>query len=142
MVNPPDYLSVVDLFSGLREKDRREFQKLGHMVHYAAGHKILTKGNPDLPSLHIIVDGKVDIINGGRRINRLGNGECFGELALIDGLPRSADVVASQPTHCFLLPGFEFHRYLDKHPELAINMLKSLARRLRDCSARTDPQVV
>jgi len=138
LVDLPDYLNVVYLFSGLGEKDRREFQRLGHVVQYAAGHKVLTKGNPDLPSLHIIIEGRVDVINRGKTISRLGSGECFGELALIDGLPRSADVVTSQPTQCFLLPGFEFHRYLDKHPELAINMMKSLARRLRDCSDRAE----
>jgi CRP/FNR family transcriptional regulator/CRP/FNR family cyclic AMP-dependent transcriptional regulator len=138
----PDYLSEVDLFSGLKEKERRGFQKLGHVVHFANGHKVLTKGNPDLPSLHIIITGKVDVVNAGRTISTLGKGECFGELALIDGLPRSADVITSEPTQCFILSGFQFNEYLDKHPELAINMLKALAKKLRDCSARAELQVV
>jgi len=142
MAKPPDYLNGVDLFSGLKEKDRREFQKLGHVVHYPTGHRILKKGNPDLPSLHIIIDGRVSVVNGPKTISTLGKGECFGELALIDGLPRSADVITSEPTSCFFLSGFQFHGYLDNHPELAINMLKAITKKLRDCSARAETEVI
>jgi CRP-like cAMP-binding protein len=130
----PDYLAGVSLFAGLKEKDRKEIQKLGHVVFFPFSHRIITKGNPDLPSLHVVLEGSVRVVDSGRTIGRLGVGECFGELALIDDEPRSADVIAGEPTRCFVLPGFAFHKYLHKHPVLAINMLKALARRLRASS--------
>ena len=61
----------------------------------------------------------------------LGPGEVFGELALLDGEPRSADAVTVEHTELLLLQRDEFVRFLHARPEVAINLLGVLSRRIR-----------
>jgi CRP/FNR family transcriptional regulator, cyclic AMP receptor protein len=64
-------------------------------------------------------------------LNIYGPGEIFGELALLDGEPRSADAVAQESSRVFWLQRADFAAFLDSHPRAAMTMLASLSRRLR-----------
>ncbi len=65
----------------------------------------------------------------------LGKGNFFGEMALLDNQPRSADVVAVAPTTCFGLTGWSFEGILKKEPEMVFGIMKELTRRLRESDA-------
>jgi CRP/FNR family transcriptional regulator, cyclic AMP receptor protein len=81
---------------------------------------------------HLILDGTAEVRKHGERVAAIGPGAYFGELSLIDGKPRSADVVAGQGgMTTFALPEYAFTTLLDKHPEMALPMLRVLASRLR-----------
>jgi len=83
---------------------------------------------------------KVSIVHeDGREIilSLLGEGDVFGELSLLDGRPRSATVIALQPTELIILSRLHFLRLIHKHPHIATAMLAELAGRLR----RTDLQI-
>ena len=138
LATEPDFLASVDLFAGLSKKERSTFQKLGRMATHLPNRKIIEQGSRARESvaLHIIIEGNVNVVENGKLVNELGKGDCFGELALIDGKPRSADVITTKPTDCFILDRTEFQHYLDKHPKFALNMLVALCKKLRDTSGR------
>jgi CRP/FNR family cyclic AMP-dependent transcriptional regulator len=61
----------------------------------------------------------------------LGQGDSFGEIGLIDGLPRSANVTAMQPMECYFLARDVFSSLLDQHPEVARSLLRAMANMVR-----------
>jgi CRP-like cAMP-binding protein len=92
-------------------------------------------------SLFVLLDGRAKVVSGGRTIARLGPGEFFGEISLLDPGPRTASVVAEGPTRCLDLAGRDFREILEREPRLAVQVAAVLARRLRlaQASASADP---
>jgi CRP-like cAMP-binding protein len=70
-------------------------------------------------------------VRGGEEVAVLGPGDFFGELSVLDGLPRVAQVVAIEPTRCLALATWEFEQVLLEFPTLAVAILRGLATRLR-----------
>ena len=66
----------------------------------------------------IIVEGKVRVERGGRIINTLGPGDFFGEIALLDGGPRTASAIAETPCRLLTMKHSRFHELLDGSPEI------------------------
>jgi CRP/FNR family cyclic AMP-dependent transcriptional regulator len=67
----------------------------------------------------------------GQRLNTLGTGDFFGEIALIDGGPRTATVTTEEPTRLLVITHREFHSMMDEFPEVAAQVLNALAHRIR-----------
>ncbi len=65
-------------------------------------------------------------------MSKLGRGQFFGEMALFDKEPRSADVAAVEETTCLILTSWNFKSFVKVHPEVAFNLIKELVRRLRE----------
>lgn len=96
---------------------------------------IVTEGD-DTDSLYVVLAGKARVFvsdDKGREVqlNQLGPGEYFGEITL-DGGPRSASVMALEDCRCALVKRSEFTAFLEAHPELALHIVRKLARRVRD----------
>lgn len=128
-----DVLSVlgsVPLFSGFNKKQLRMLAEGGIEYRYKPGQEIVKEGKAGA-GLYLVLDGKVEVRKGRRILATLSNGEFFGEMSLIDEQPRSADVVAVQPTHCFTLSTKVFFTLIRQHPELGLFVLKELVKRLR-----------
>lgn len=105
---------------------KREFQ---------AGETIFQKGDPG-DAMYVIVRGQVKVVlpsgDGNEALlGTLDDGDFFGELSLIDGEPRSASIVATQPTETIVLLREGFQDFLRQSPEVAIEMLQVLSHRLR-----------
>jgi len=83
-------------------------------------------------SFYLVTDGAVDVIKGKRKIAKLSRGQFFGELSLLDRQPRSATVVASEPTKCLVMTAWVWSGFLETQPKLAIPVMKELARRIRE----------
>ena len=79
----------------------------------------------------LVVDGSVRVVRDGEEVAVLGPGEFFGELSVLDGLPRVAQVVAVDPTRCLALASWDFEQVLMENPALALAILRGLASRLR-----------
>lgn len=79
----------------------------------------------------LVVDGAVRVVRDGDELAVLRAGDFFGELSVLDGLPRVAQVVAAEPTRCLALASWDFERALLDHPTLALAILRGLASRLR-----------
>ena len=128
-------LAKVPLFAGLPDE---EIERLGALLRprrYRRGEVIFLEGDQGT-SLCLIAEGRVRIqltSADGREvvITVYGPGEIFGELALLDGEPRSADAVAQEAARVFWLRRDDFAAFLDSHPRAAMTMLASLSRRLR-----------
>jgi CRP/FNR family cyclic AMP-dependent transcriptional regulator len=92
--------------------------------------KIVEKGQSGL-GFYLILQGKADVMSGGKKLAEFGEGSFFGELSVIDGAPRTADVVAKAETTCLVLSQWAMRSIISTHPEIALSMLEELAHRLR-----------
>jgi CRP/FNR family cyclic AMP-dependent transcriptional regulator len=130
-----EVLAKVPLFAGLPDEERERLGALLRARRYARGEVIFLEGDQGT-ALCLIAEGRIRIqLTGadGREvvINVYGPGEIFGELALLDGEPRSADAIAQDASRVFWLQRDDFAAFLDSHPRAAMTMLASLSRRLR-----------
>ena len=127
----PSALKAVPMFASLDSKQLKTVADSGKEISYNSGDTIVEEGTMGV-GFYMVIDGKVEVRKGTRTLAKLSRGQFFGEMSLIDEEPRSADVVAVQPTRCFTLSTWVFSALIKQHPELVIPMLKELARRLRN----------
>jgi CRP/FNR family transcriptional regulator, cyclic AMP receptor protein len=80
----------------------------------------------------VIVSGMVRVVRDGEVLAELGPGDFFGELSVLDGKPRNAQVVTTEPTTCLALASWEFEAVVREQPSVALAILRELAGRLRD----------
>jgi len=95
-----------------------------------AGAIIFRQGAPG-DSIYFIVTGAVEALDGERVFTHMGEGEIFGEMALLDGEPRTATIRTSEPTHLLSLDQTPFYELMDEHIEIARGVIHVLAQRLR-----------
>jgi CRP/FNR family transcriptional regulator, cyclic AMP receptor protein len=81
------------------------------------------------------LEGETKVMVGGRTRRRLGPGDFFGEISLLDRGPRMATVVAETPVRTLSLSSWNFRAALKELPSMAIKMLEELAHRIRTTSA-------
>ncbi|GCE13596.1 Crp/Fnr family transcriptional regulator [Tengunoibacter tsumagoiensis] len=130
-----NYLKQVDFFQGLNDEDITILMSVAKRRTFRAGEVIFHRDDPG-QALYVIKEGKVKIClisPDGQEISLVvfGKGECFGELALLDGLPRSADAIALEKVECYTLQRTDFHNTIIKVPQIAIQILEVLSKRLR-----------
>src|SRR2546427_7419646 len=130
------YLKQVPLFAGLEDEDIRELMSVAKRRTFRSGEVIFHREDPG-QVLYVIKEGKVKISlisPDGQEISLVvfGKGECFGEFAILDGLPRSADAVALEKVECYTLQRSDFHNAIMKNPKIAIQIIEVLTRRLRN----------
>ncbi len=136
-----DTLARVELFSSLNKKELHTLAESCQERRYSAGTRIISQGETGV-GLYVITGGKVRITranNPDRAEDELGTagaGDVLGEMALLDDLPRSASVTALEDVTALLLPVWEFRTTLRNHPEIALELLAVLSRRLRKAEQR------
>ncbi len=125
-----DLLRTIPLFAGCSERELKVIASSGKEVRFDPGTAVCTEGETGV-GLHVIVQGEVKVQIGGRTRRTLGPGAFFGEIALLDGGPRSATVIAETPLVTFSVPVWAFRSLLKGQPTLALKMLEEVCRRLR-----------
>ncbi len=100
-------------------------------VEYAAGQVIARQGEVGT-GFFIVASGRARVVRGGQIVATLGPGDFFGELSVLDGRPRVAQVVADSETVCLALASWEFEAVVNEQPSVALAILRGLAGRLRD----------
>jgi CRP-like cAMP-binding protein len=85
----------------------------------------------------VIATGAVRVVRDGHQIAHLGPGEFFGELSVLDGRPRTAQVIADGATTCLALATWDFEAVVTEQPAVALAILRVLAKRLRDLTEGT-----
>ncbi len=100
-------------------------------VDTPAGGVILRQGEIGT-GFFVVVSGAVRVVRDGETIARLGPGEFFGELSVLDRMPRNAQVVADVPTTSIGLASWDLEAVITEQPRVALAMLRVLAGRLRD----------
>jgi CRP-like cAMP-binding protein len=135
MTKPEQLIRDVPLLARLAEDDLRALSGHGRVHSYRAGSTIFREGDPG-DSLHIVVEGNVRIAvlspNGEEAtVAMLGPGEFVGDLALLDGKPRSASAVASSATKTLVVTRNDFSDWLNSRPNAAFALLEALSLRVR-----------
>lgn len=131
-----DLIRGVPLFA---EADESFLQRLaGEFMErtYAAGETIAEEGEAGRTFI-VIERGEVTVTVHGEEVGRLGPGDSFGEMALIDKSARSATVRADTEVHGYQLPVWSFRPLVESHPEMAWALLEALAERVREAEGRT-----
>jgi len=126
-----DALKQVPLFASLSNRRLRVLARASTIHGYRDGERIVEAGTSG-SDLFVILDGFTNVMLGDQRVARLGAGEMFGEISLLDPGPRTADVISDGPTRCVHLSGKDFQEILEADPRLAISVLQIVARRLRE----------
>jgi CRP/FNR family cyclic AMP-dependent transcriptional regulator len=122
-------LARLSLFSGLT---RPQLEAIAHRYDeevVPAGQRILRKGLSG-SGLYVILDGEAKVALDQNELATLGRGEFFGEVSSLLGGEPTADVVATTPLRCLVVPGPDVESFLLENPPVAVNMLKAEALRL------------
>jgi CRP/FNR family transcriptional regulator, cyclic AMP receptor protein len=138
-------LARVKLFADLAAEDLVALAAELKRRRYGKGQFIFQQGDPGL-CLYLVESGKVKITSlsaegKGLVLNLFGPGDFFGELALLDGEPRSADAVAQEACQLLLLQRDDFMRFLEARPHVAIKLLATVSSRLRHTTQQIEDMV-
>lgn len=135
------YLKYIPLFSELEDDDLRAISKVSMTQVFKKDNMILIEEEVG-STMFIILDGRVKISrisDDGREVilSILSEGDFFGEMSILDGENRSANVVTLEDSRILIIRREDFLRMLHDFPQIAINLLKELAARLR----KSDSQI-
>ncbi len=133
--DPTESLRRVPIFSAL---DRRELEVLAKLIkeqRYTAGTTIVKAGAGG-HGLYIIKEGNVSVVRDGKNIAAMGPGQFFGEISVLDGGPRTADVRADTDTVCLTLVSWEVKPLLMENASMTYKMLVEMIKRLRSQAPR------
>jgi CRP-like cAMP-binding protein len=112
---------------------RHEIEKIGKLadeVDVPAG-KVLMKEGATAQEFFTVIEGSMRVEREGKVIATLGPGDFFGEIALVDGGPRTATVIADEPSRLLVVGHREFHSLLEQNPGIQLQVLQALAKRVR-----------
>jgi CRP-like cAMP-binding protein len=128
-------LRNVDLFSACTDKELEIISRATTRLQFEAGTVMAREGHQGHEFL-AIVDGQARVEIRGQTIATLGAGDFFGEIALLDGGPRTATVVAETDVVAEVISRREFEAVVERAPHMARRLLVGLARRLRAADFR------
>jgi CRP/FNR family transcriptional regulator, cyclic AMP receptor protein len=124
-------LGKAPIFAALTDRQLRSLAKTAKVLTYPANGQIVKQGEPGI-AFYLLLSGGAEVRQGSRRLAQLGPGQFFGEMTLVDEQPRSADVVATQPSECAVLSRWEFWGFAKGEPEVLEGVLREMAHRLRE----------
>ena len=130
MASKAAMLARVPLFSQCTPRELAHIARLGSSVRVTDGHRIIEEGAPG-DAFYVIEKGAAVVSIGGESIDSLGAGDFMGELALLDDLPRSATVTATEATTLFMIESSDFSVFLEESSKVVIKMLATLTERIR-----------
>ncbi len=118
------------LFSSLDDDDLTKIANISRERQFAAGERLISKGDSSALGMWIVLDGEVVVSSDGNTLATFGTGEHVGETALVSNEPRSADVDASVTTTTLQITRWELRGLMKEHPSLAVGILDAMASRL------------
>lgn len=128
-------LKKIDLFAELSDADADRLMRCAKLRKYPKNSVVLTEGD-NQNNFYIVASGSLKVFvdgDDGRQmtLNWLEPGDYFGELALIDGEPRSASVMTLKAAELWVIAQGDFQAFLDSEPGVALALMKALVRRVR-----------
>ena len=127
-------VKAAKLFQGLPDAEIRSIEKQMKIVQHPAGHEIVVRGEGGVGFM-VITDGSVTVTTVTGHERKLGPGDSFGEMALLDHEGRSASIKADSDVTLATIPEWNFKPFLKEHPEVAYRLLQTLSRRVRQAEA-------
>jgi CRP-like cAMP-binding protein len=130
-------LAAVPVFSGFTKRDLERLAAETDVVSFRAGQAIVEEGMLG-ETMFVVLSGEASIVHGKRRLGTVRPGDFFGELAAIDGAPRSATVVAETPVIAIRLFRRTLLALLKAEPQLSLKILDVMVRRIRALTTSLD----
>jgi CRP/FNR family cyclic AMP-dependent transcriptional regulator len=128
-----DALRRAPLFEGLSRKELVQLARMSDDLEVPPG-KVLCKEGEVGRQFFVIIDGKAEVTRKGKRVATRGDGDFFGEIALLEQTPRMATVTAKTPLRLFVLTRKDFRHLVDENPSVERKVLRALARRVVELS--------
>ena len=123
-----DLIKGVPLFARCSRKELAEVAKLADEIDFGPGKELIREGAFGR-EFFVLVEGSVDVRKGERRVNQLGPGDFFGEIALIANTPRTATVTTASDVDLLVITSQSFKTLLEHQPAIATKVLEALAER-------------
>ena len=131
MANRIELLRRVPLFSDLEERDLEAVANTMREVTFRAGQEVTTEGGGGV-GFFIIEDGRATVTVHGTERGKLGPGDYFGEVALIDRTDRTATITADTELRCLGMTSWDFRPIVEANGTIAWKLMQALARKLQD----------
>jgi len=128
-----DTLASLTLFADLT---RPQLEAVAHTFEeeiVPEGQRVIRQGFAGT-GFYVILEGEASVRVDGEERATLGRGDFFGEVSILLGAPPIADVVATRPLRCLVLPGPELERFLVGYPRVTYRLVQTLARRLQSAT--------
>lgn len=131
---PVAQLKDAKLLQGIPDSELRSIERQVKIVNHPAGHEIVVRGEGGVGFM-IITDGDVSVKTVTGHTRKLGPGDSFGEMALLDHEGRSATITADTDVTLASIPEWNFKPFLKEHPEVAYRLLQTMSKRIRQAEA-------
>jgi CRP-like cAMP-binding protein len=129
-----ELLAAAPLFAGVDADGLARIAEQSVEVEFPTGRVIVRQGEVGT-GFWVVATGSARVVRDGATIATIGPGDFFGELSVLDGGPRVAQVIAAEPTVCLGLASWDLEAVIRDEPTVAMAILRTLATRLR---ARTE----
>jgi CRP/FNR family transcriptional regulator, cyclic AMP receptor protein len=126
--------TALPIFEGCTPRARRRLSTLGTRIRVSAGRPLIKTGGRGAEVLIVLAGTAICEVHD-REVARFGPGDFFGEVATLDGGPRTATVVAGTDMDVLVLNRSEFEALVKSSPEVAHRILTTMAQRLRHANA-------
>lgn len=137
MTNGEDLVETLRRFNLFADLDRAQLEAIADPDSersFGAGERILGRGMSG-SGFYVILDGEASVTLGGEELNRLRQGDFFGEISTLLDEPLTADVTAETPVRVLEIPGPRLEAFLLSYPKVMLRMLVTEARRLQEVLA-------
>jgi CRP-like cAMP-binding protein len=126
----PTHLATVPLFSQCTKAELKTLSRRTADINAEAGQVLIQEGHGAY-DFFVIVAGEAEVSRGGQVVAKLGAGDYFGELGLLDPALRDATVTAHTPMELIVLAQWDFEQALEEAPGMTRRLLAGMAQRLR-----------
>jgi CRP/FNR family cyclic AMP-dependent transcriptional regulator len=124
-------LKNVPLFGGLSKRDLSAVARIADELDLPAGKELIREDESGR-QFFILLEGEAVVRRRGRKVNTLGPGDFFGEIALLSERPTTATVVTTEPALVAIITRASFDRLMRTSPQVQLKVLKALAERVPD----------
>jgi CRP-like cAMP-binding protein len=132
-MNKAEFLKQTPLFAGCSKEEIATVLATARERTFATGDKIIREGHQGTSGFYLLLEGAAEVRKGGLVLATFGPGDYFGEMALLlEDTPRTADVVATEPSTCLAITRWDLRAMISNNPDVGVRMMGELAKRLRD----------
>jgi CRP-like cAMP-binding protein len=124
-----DRILAQPLFAALSRTDAEELAPFCEVRHIETSHAVFDQGGLAV-AFFVIESGEAEAVADGHRLRRMGPGDWFGEISIVEHSPRTAAVVATSPLAVIAMTAFEFRRLEAEHPDMAETISHTMRQRL------------
>jgi CRP/FNR family transcriptional regulator, cyclic AMP receptor protein len=135
------FVRRVPIFKELRDDFIVRLASVMDELSFGANQRIFKQGDEGR-SLYIVVSGRVRVHIDDKQLAIFPKGESFGEMAVFDAQPRSATATTLEPCECLELTQEQLYEAVEETPEIAVNIIKVLSRRIRELNEKINAMEV